>query len=67
LSAWLEARRFDSCIFAIKPFVNTVVVTINDLTFRNGDTDNDEGGAILARNARLTLNRVAFENNPGDV
>jgi len=44
-------------------FVNTVVVTINDLTFRNGDTDNDEGGAILARNARLTLNRVAFENN----
>ena len=44
-------------------FVNTVVVTINDLTFRNGDTDNDEGGAILARNARLTLNRVTFENN----
>jgi autotransporter family porin len=49
--------------FRDQTFVNTVVVTINDLTFRNGDTDNDEGGAILARNARLTLNRVTFENN----
>ncbi|MBO9325981.1 MAG: hypothetical protein J7463_11495 [Roseiflexus sp.] len=26
-------------------------------------SDNDEGGAILARNALLTLNRVTFENN----
>lgn len=43
--------------------INGTSVTINDLTFRNGNMDNEEGGAILANNANLTLNRVAFENN----
>lgn len=44
-------------------FANILVVTINDLTFRSGDTDNDEGGAMLARRSGLTLNRVTFANN----
>lgn len=46
---------------AISPDI--VEATINDLTFRNGDAEDEEGGAILARRARLTLNRVVFENN----
>lgn len=44
-------------------FADSVVATITDLTFRNGDTNNDEGGAVLARLSRLTLNRVTFERN----
>lgn len=44
-------------------FANRVEVTINDLTFRNGDADGDEGGAVLARDSNLTINRAVFENN----
>ncbi|PMP82562.1 MAG: hypothetical protein C0183_09955, partial [Roseiflexus castenholzii] len=44
-------------------YLTGVAVTINDLNFRNGYAEDDEGGAIRARNSDLTLNRVTFEGN----
>lgn len=44
-------------------FTDDLTLTINDLTFRNGDMNDEEGGAIQANYARLTLNRVTFANN----
>ncbi|MFQ3632235.1 choice-of-anchor D domain-containing protein [Roseiflexus sp.] len=45
----------------LSDFIN---LTINDLTLRNGRIEDPyDGGAIHARYARLSLNRVVLENN----